>query len=186
MATHWIKLLLSSNRTAGIAFSLMSLVPGVLQYMAHVKFWRPWCRSSDKFHSIPSWWNISWNSTFRLTIRYPTTFPRPAKALTVSQPENVRKPGSDLHTIAPTLSTILETSIYLTLVCESHLMNTEDGIKLLKAKRSTKTSVSSDTMTTEANLDLTALRECKSIRVSASSWVDSSSLIGCTTPDNNW
>jgi len=164
----------------------MSLVPAVLQYMAHVNFWRPRCRSSDKFHSIPSCWNISWNFTFRVTIRYPTTFPRPAKALTVSQPENARKPDSDLHTIAPTLSTILETSMYLTLVYKPHLMNTEEGIKLLKAERSTKTSVSSDTMTTEANLDLAAWSECKSIRVSASSWVDSSSLIGCTTPDDNW
>ena len=106
---------------------LMPLVPGVLQYMAHVNFWRLWCRSSDKFYSIPSCWNISWNSTFRVAIRYPTTFPRPAKALTVSQPENAWKPGSDLHTIAPTLSTILETSMYLTLVCEPHLMNTAQG-----------------------------------------------------------
>ena len=59
--------------------------------------------------------------------------------------------------------------MYLTLLCEPHLMNTEEGIELLKAKRSTKTSVSSDTMTTEANLDLAAWSECKSIRVSVSS-----------------
>ena len=75
--------------------------------------------------------------------------------------------------------------MYLTPVCEPHLMNTEEGIKLLKAKRSTKTSMSSDTMMTEVNLVLAAWSECKSIRVSAYSWVDSSSLIGCTTPDDN-
>ena len=33
-------------------------------------------------------------------------------------------------------------------------MNMEDGIKLLKAKHSTKTSVSSDTIITATNFDL--------------------------------
>ena len=38
--------------------------------------------------------------------------------------------------------------MYLTLVCEPHLINIEEGTKLLKVKRSTRTLVSSDTMTT--------------------------------------
>ena len=59
--------------------------------------------------------------------------------------------------------------MYLTLVCEQHLMDIEEGIKLLKAKRSTKTSVSSDTMTTEAKLDLAAWSACKRTQESASS-----------------
>ena len=59
--------------------------------------------------------------------------------------------------------------MYLTLVCKPHLINIEEGKKLLKAKRSTKTSVSSDTMTTEANFDLAAWSGCKRTRVSASS-----------------
>ena len=62
--------------------------------------------------------------------------------------------------------------MYLTLVCEPHLINIEEGIKLFKAKRSTKTSVSSNTMTTEANFDLAAWSACKRVRVSASPLTD--------------
>ena len=164
----------------------MSLVPGVLQYMVHVNFWRLWYGLLDRYHSILSCWNISWNYALSVTIQCPATFPHPAKALALSQPENAWKPSSDLHTLAPMLSTTLETSLYLTLVCEPHLINIEEGTKLLKVKRSTRTSVSSDTMTTEANFNQAAWTACKRIWVSASSWVNSSSLIGCITPGNNW
>ena len=57
--------------------------------------------------------------------------------------------------------------MYLTLVCEPHLINIEEGTKLLKVKRSTRTSVSSDTMATEANFDQAAWTVCKRIWVSA-------------------
>ena len=69
---------------------------------------------------------------------------------------NTWRPSNDLHVLAPIRSTILETSKYFTLVWELHLMNMEDGIKLLKAKHSTKTSVSSDTIITATNFDLVA------------------------------
>ena len=75
--------------------------------------------------------------------------------------------------------------MYLTLVCEPQLMNTEEGIKLLEAKRNNNTSVSSDRVTTDASLDLAAWAACNRTRVSASCRVDSSSLIGCIIPDDN-
>ena len=76
--------------------------------------------------------------------------------LSLSQPVNAWNPGNDLHVLAPIGSTILETSKYFTLVWGLHLMNMEDGIKLLKAKHSTKRSVSSDTIITDKNFDLAA------------------------------
>ena len=65
-------------------------------------------------------------------------------------------PGNDLHLLALIRSTILETAKYFTLVWELHLMKMRDGIKLLKAKHSTNTSVSSDTIITATNFDLAA------------------------------
>ena len=65
-------------------------------------------------------------------------------------------PGNDLHLLALIRSTILETAKYFSLVWELHLMKMRDGIKLLKAKHSTKTSVSSDTIITATNFDLAA------------------------------
>lgn len=99
----WNQRLLSSNRTVDIAAHwVMSPIPGLLQYMhmAHVNFWRLWYRWSDIFQAIPALVGTSLEirSAFRFTIRYPATFPRPSKVLTVSHPVNAWKSGNDLHT----------------------------------------------------------------------------------------
>ena len=65
-------------------------------------------------------------------------------------------PGYGLHVRAPIRSSILEACKYFTLVWELHLMNMEDRIKLLKAKHNIKISVSSETIITATNFDLTA------------------------------
>ena len=65
-------------------------------------------------------------------------------------------------------------------------MNMEDGIKLLKAKHSTKRSVSSDTIITDTNFDLAAWAACNSYLMSASSLDESRFVRRSTTPDDNW
>ena len=76
-------------------------------------------------------------------------------------------------------------SKYFTIVWELHLMNMEDCIWLLKAKHTTKTSVSSDTIITATNFDLAAWAACDSNLVSASSWDKSRSVRRSTTLDEN-
>ena len=132
---------------------------------------------------LPSKSQVPWSWAM---IRNTSTFPRPWNALTVSQPVNAWNPGNDLHVLAAIRSPILETSKYFTLVWELHLMNMEDGIKLLKAKHSNKISVSSDTIITATNFDLAAWAACSSNLASASSWDESWSVRRSTTPDDNW
>ena len=66
--------------------SLMLFVPGRELYIQQVKFWSTWNRLSENSHSTPKRSNISWKDLCSLTIRSASILPRPAKALTVSQP----------------------------------------------------------------------------------------------------
>ena len=125
--------------------------------MKQVNSWRRVNNSFDTSHSVPDAWNSSLNFTCRFVNLNADSFPYPEKALTLSYPVKACNPGRPLQSSEPwrSVNNMCDVDIPCSGLCSTLYIHCR-GLKLLNARQSTNTSVSSDGIATVAQIFLPA------------------------------